>query len=83
MSRHHYTHSDTLENILHDINTLTDDELETLYGISIDKEDRTVMDTVTGIQYKSVFEWASEQEEEDEWDEAAHHQTGRRFDEGF
>ena len=73
-------HSQTYDNVLHDVNTLTERELEDLYGISID-EDGTVVDTVTGKEYKTILLWAAEQEQEEEWDEVSHpHQVSHRYD---
>lgn len=73
-------HSHTQDNVLHDVNTLSNRELEDLYGISIE-EDGTVVDTVTGKTYNTILLWAAEQEQEEEWDEASHpHQTSHRFD---
>lgn len=44
-------------NVLHDVQTMSDDELEINYSIEID-EDGSVYDTLEGKEFDSLTSWA-------------------------
>jgi len=83
VSRQHYAHAEEANSILHDIHHLSNDELEMLYGIRIDK-DGTVFDPVSQVTFTSLREWANEEIREEEWTESEHgFETGRKFHDDF
>lgn len=46
-----------------DITTLTNDELEELYPIEIDRQTGSVWDSATYTEYDSLSDWASDQDD--------------------
>ena len=69
--------------IIHDIQTLSKEELENLYGIQIN-EDGSVFDPVTNKSYDTIQLWAGDQEEEDDWEMYTHRPSrGGRFSDDF
>ena len=83
MSRHHYTHSEESNSIFHDIQHLSNEELEILYGILI-QSDGKVYDPVSEITFASLTEWANEEVRDEEWTEVEHgYETGKKFYDEF
>lgn len=73
MSRHHYAHSNELNQINHDREVMPKDEFEATYGVELN-EDESVYDMVINKTYSSFGEWAAAQIEEEEEDEYGHTQ---------
>ncbi len=66
MSRHlHHAISSDVEHVLHDINHLSAEEVETLYGIVVE-EAGIVFDPVENKRFSSISEWAEFEAELDE-----------------
>lgn len=73
--------------IVHDIQTMTTDELEEQYGIEVDKDDGTVWDPCEYKSFDDIHEWAAfmqEMEEEDAASAASFVKTGKhRYDDDY
>jgi hypothetical protein len=81
MSRHRYTQSTELDQIMYDYNTLPEIEFEDLYGIEI-LEDGSVYDPVVNKSYNTFDEWSFAQIEEEDESEYSHlHQVSKRYEE--
>jgi len=86
MSRHYHAYSEA-SSLEHDVQHLSEQELENLYGIEFLQKTGykkgPVYDPVAAREYRSLHDWIAEQNEEDMWSDAEHHQISRKFDEDF
>lgn len=82
MSKHHVSH--TCHQVLHDIRTLTIDQLEERYDIEVDEEGG-VWDSLEGRQFDDLHEWAvffAEREEQDSEDTFCRSNGRGKYDDG-
>ena len=78
MSRqNHHAISSDVEHILHDINHLTTEEAETLYGI-VFEDGGIVFDPVENKRFNSVSDWAEFEAEQDEMEFSEHFGHGKQ-----
>lgn len=76
MSKHiHHAVAHDAQHILHDIETLSHDEVESVYGIQL-QEDGTVFDPMYNMKFSSVSDWATFGAEQEEME------YGEQFDHG-
>lgn len=79
-SKHHRSHQES--QVLDDITSMSNDELEDLYGIEIG-EDGSVFDTAEFKEFDTLADWAAfvvEQEQEDNYSSFTKIKSNRYFD---
>lgn len=82
MSKHHVSH--TCHQVLHDIRTLSLDQLEERYDIEVDEEGG-VWDSLESRMFADLQEWAvffAEREEQDNEDTFCRSNGRGRYDDG-
>ncbi len=80
MSRHHAAHAGDVNHIIHDINHMSREDAERMYGIEF-KEDGRVFDPMYNRGFKTLAEWAEFNIEQDEFEYAEdinHHKEDLR-----
>lgn len=83
MSRHlHHAISSDVEHILHDIEHLSQEEVEQLYGIVLE-ENGAIFDPTENRHFKTVGEWAEYEAEQDEMEFSEHFGHGKQTHEDF
>ena len=65
MSRHHHTISSEISHILYELQNMSKEEAQTVYGIKL-QEDGTVYDPTYDKYFESLGDWAEFNAEQDE-----------------
>ncbi len=65
MSRHHAAHSGDVTHVIYDIQHMSQEDAERIYGISF-MEDGKILDSAEQRTFPSLLEWAKFNKEQDE-----------------
>lgn len=64
--------------LMHDVESMTPDEQESIYGITID-EDGSVWDSLEGKSFDNLYSWAEFTAEQEEADDSFHKIGGKHW----
>lgn len=82
MSRHHHKAAETVETIQHDLNDLSKEELEQMYGIALNS-DGSVFDSTYKLKFNSISDWMTFEAEQNEMDFSEDYGHGKQTHSDF
>ncbi len=77
MSRHHHIAADTAHQVQHDVQHLSHEELNRLYGIEV-LDDGSVYDPTYSQHFKTLGDWVAFEAEQDEMDYSEEYGHGKQ-----